>query len=113
MAGNVPEFTDANFQAEVLDSDKPVVVDLWADWCAPCRAIAPTIEALSAELAESIKIGKLDITANPDTPPKYGVTAIPTILLFQNGEVVDRIVGGGKTKDAFKTAFAKAFSLAL
>jgi len=111
MAGNVPEFTDANFQSEVLESDKPVVVDLWADWCAPCRAIAPTIEALSAELADSIKIGKLDITANPNTPPQYGVTAIPTILLFKDGKVVDRIVGGGKTKDAFKQAFAKAFNV--
>lgn len=106
---DVPVFTDDNFEAEVLQSDIPVVVDLWAEWCAPCRAIAPTIEALSAELAGKIKVGKLDITPNPATPQQYGVTAIPTILLFQNGEVVDRIVGGGKTADDFKRAFADAF----
>ena len=111
MAGNVPEFTDANFQAEVLDSELPVVVDLWADWCAPCRAIAPSIEALSAELAGSIKIGKLDITANPNTPPQYGVTAIPTILLFSGGKEMGRIVGGGKTAADFKAEFNKVFGV--
>ena len=94
MAGT-PEFTDSNFEAEVLQSDIPVVVDLWADWCAPCRALAPTIEALSEELAGTVKIGKMDITANPDTPSQMGVTAIPTILLFQGGKEVGRLVGGG------------------
>ncbi len=106
---DVPIFTDDNFKAEVLDSDIPVVVDFWAEWCAPCRAIAPTIEALSAELAGKIKIGKLDITANPNTAPTYGVTAIPTILLFHKGELVERLVGGGKTADDFKREFSAAF----
>lgn len=113
MAGNVPEFTDANFEAEVLGSDVPVVVDLWADWCAPCRAIAPTIEALSAELAGTIKVGKMDIVANPDTPMQYGVTAIPTILMFQGGKEAGRLVGGGKTAGEFKQLFAETFGVSV
>ena len=112
MAGT-PEFTDSNFQAEVVQSDIPVVVDLWADWCAPCRALAPTIEALSEELAGTIKIGKMDITANPQTPSAMGVTAIPTILLFQGGKEVGRLVGGGKTAEDFKKEFSKAFGVSV
>jgi thioredoxin 1 len=108
-----PEFTDSNFQAEVLQSDIPVVVDLWADWCAPCRALAPTIEALSEELAGTVKIGKMDITANPDTPSQMGVTAIPTILLFQGGKEVGRLVGGGKTAEDFKKEFSRAFGVSV
>ncbi len=112
MAGsNTREFTDANFQDEVLKSDLPVVVDLWADWCAPCRALAPTIDALADELAGTVTIGKMDITANPQTPSSMGVTAIPTILLFQGGKEVGRIVGSGKTPDDFKKEFAKAFGV--
>jgi thioredoxin 1 len=113
MAGNVPEFTDANFEAEVLKSKLPVVVDLWADWCAPCRAIAPTIEALSKELTGKVTVGKMDITANPGTPSRYGVTAIPTILLFHNGKEVGRLIGGGKTANDFKREFNKAFGVAV
>ena len=90
---DVPAFTDASFDQDVLKSNLPVVVDFWADWCAPCRAIAPTIEALSKELGGKILIGKMDIMANPQTPMKYGVTAIPTILLFKGGKVVDQRVG--------------------
>ena len=111
MANDVPNFTDANFEAEVLQAKLPVVVDLWADWCAPCRAIAPTIEALSRELAGTVTVGKMDITANPDTPSRLGVTAIPTILLFHNGKEVGRLVGGGKTASDFKREFAKAFGV--
>ncbi len=113
MAGNVPAFTDANFDTEVLKSKLPVVVDLWADWCAPCRAIAPTIEALSKELSSVITIGKMDITANPNTPSKFGVTAIPTILLFNNGKEVGRLIGGGKTASDFKREFNKAFGVSV
>ena len=113
MAADVPAFTDANFETEVLKSSLPVVVDLWADWCAPCRAIAPTIEALSKELAGKIKVGKMDITANPNTPSRYGVTAIPTILLFSGGKEVGRLIGGGKTAGDFKREFAKAFGVAV
>jgi thioredoxin 1 len=113
MAGNVPNFTDDNFETEVLQSSLPVVIDLWADWCAPCRALAPTIEALSSELAGTITIGKLDITANPQVPSRYGVTAIPTILMFHNGKEVGRLVGGGKTAGDFKKEFAKAFGVSV
>jgi thioredoxin 1 len=113
MASDVPNFTDSNFEAEVVNSQLPVVVDLWADWCAPCRALAPTIEALSRELAGTVTIGKMDITANPETPSKLGVTAIPTILLFQNGKEVGRLVGGGKTAADFKREFAKAFGVSV
>ncbi len=112
MAGNVPEFTDANFEALVLKSDKPVVIDLWAEWCAPCRALAPTIEALSKELSGSITIGKLDITANPNTPNKYGVTAIPTLLMFRNGKEVGRMMGT-KTAGELRKEFAKVFGVAV
>jgi len=113
MAADVPVFTDANFDSEVLKSPLPVVVDLWADWCAPCRAIAPTIEALSRELAGKIRIGKMDITANPQTPSRYGVTAIPTILLFSGGKEVGRLIGGGKTAGDFKREFTKVFGVAV
>jgi thioredoxin 1 len=113
MAGNTREFTDANFQSDVLKSDLPVVVDLWADWCAPCRALAPTIEALAEELAGTVTIGKMDITANPQTPSAMGVTAIPTILLFQGGKEVGRIVGSGKTPDDYKAEFSKAFGVSV
>lgn len=114
MAGNnTREFTDANFQTEVMQSSTPVVVDLWADWCAPCRALAPTIDALADELAGTITIGKMDITANPQTPSSMGVTAIPTILLFNGGKEVGRIVGSGKTAEDFKKEFSKAFGVAV
>jgi len=113
MAGNVPAFTDANFEADVIKSKLPVVVDLWAEWCAPCRAIAPTIEALSKELAGVVTIGKMDITANPNTPSKFSVTAIPTILLFNNGKEVGRLIGGGKTAADFKREFNKAFGVSV
>ncbi len=113
MAGNTREFTDANFQTDVIKSELPVVVDLWADWCAPCRAIAPTIEALAEELAGKVTIGKMDITANPQTPSSMGVTAIPTILLFKGGKEVGRMVGSGKTPDDFKKEFSKVFGVAV
>ena len=113
MAGQVPNFTDSDFDSEVLRSPIPVVVDRWADWCAPCRALAPTIEALSRELAGTIKIGKLDITANPQTPGRYGVTAIPTILMFNNGKLVGTLIGGGKTAADFKKEFTKAFGVSV
>ena len=113
MSGNAREFTDDNFQNEVLQSGKPVVVDLWADWCAPCRALAPTIDALAGELVDTITIGKLDITANPNTPAQFDVTAIPTILCFNGGKLVHRIVGGGKGPDDLKREFSEAFGVSV
>ncbi len=91
--GQVAEFTDATFQAEVLDSSEPVLVDFWAPWCGPCRHIAPLIDELAAENAGAIKIGKVNIDENPQAPQQYGVQNIPTLLVFKNGEVVERFVG--------------------
>ena len=85
--------TDQNFQAEVLASEQPVLIDFWATWCGPCRAIAPAVEELAKEYKGKVKIGKMDIDAHQDTPAKYGVMSIPTLLLFKNGKVADQIVG--------------------
>lgn len=89
----VPEFDDNNFEQEVLQSDQPVLVDFWAPWCGPCRMIAPVIEELANENAGTIKIGKLNTDQGQSTAMKYGVDAIPTLIFFKNGEVVERIQG--------------------
>jgi len=82
-----------NFQAEVLGSDRPVLVDFWAAWCGPCRAIAPTLEQLAGEYEGTVTIGKLNVDENPGLARRYGVQAIPTMLLFRDGQVIDQIVG--------------------
>lgn len=93
MAEGVIEIDDSSFDAEVLKSDMPVLVDFWAPWCGPCKAIAPTVEALSKEFGDKIKFAKCNVDNNPITPGKYGIRAIPTLIFFKNGEVADQITG--------------------
>lgn len=87
------EFTDANFQTEVLDSDKLSVIDFWAEWCGPCRAIGPVIEELAKEYEGSVNIGKVNVDHNPQISQNYGITSIPAILFVKGGQVVDKLVG--------------------
>ena len=85
--------TDADFHEKVLESDLPVVVDFWAEWCSPCKLIAPILEELAAEYDGKVKIAKLDVDHNPETPGRYGIMGIPTLIVFKNGAPVERIVG--------------------
>lgn len=85
--------TDENFAEEVLSSDVPVLVDFWAEWCGPCKMIAPSVEELAKEFEGKAKIGKLDVDSNQNVASKYGIRSIPSLLIFKNGEVVDQIVG--------------------
>ena len=87
------EFTDANFKTNVLDSDKLSVIDFWAEWCGPCRAIGPVIEELATEYTGKVNIGKVNVDHNPQVSMNYGITSIPAILFVKNGEVVDKLVG--------------------
>jgi len=98
MGANTKEFTDDNFKTEVLDSAQPVLVDFWAPWCGPCRQIAPLIEELAAENKGSAVVGKVNIDDNPNAAQEYGVSSIPTLLVFKGGQVVNRIVGAGSGK---------------
>lgn len=93
MAGNVIVLTESNWHAEVINSDKPVVVDFWAPWCGPCRIIAPIIEELAMELGDKVKFGKLNTDENPNIAMQYGIRAIPTIMLFSKGEIADTRIG--------------------
>jgi thioredoxin 1 len=95
----VVDVTDQSFEAEVLQSDKPVIVDFWAEWCAPCRQIAPIVKELADRYGDQVKIVKMDIDAHPKTPGTYGVRAIPTILAFKGGQVVEQIQGARPKAD--------------
>jgi thioredoxin 1 len=99
MSGNLVEFDDNNFDTEALSADKPVLVDFWAPWCAPCRMVGPIIEELANSYSGKLKVGKLNTDDSPGVASRYGIMSIPTILLFKNGEIVDRIVGAVPKKD--------------
>ena len=85
--------TDSSFQADVIKADKPVLVDFWAEWCGPCIQIAPTLEELASEYSEKLTVAKVNIDENPETPTRYGVRGIPTLILFKNGEIAATKVG--------------------
>ncbi|RKG93403.1 thioredoxin [Corallococcus terminator] len=109
MAGEVKDIKDSDFQKLVLDSQEPVLVDFWATWCAPCRAIAPSVEALSTQYKGQVQFTKMNIDENQDTPQKYNIRSIPTLLLFKGGKVVEQIVGAvpkSKIEDAVKKSLA-------
>ncbi len=93
MAGSVLEVSDANFQAEVLDSDLPVIVDFWAAWCGPCRMVGPLVEEIANDYEGKVKVTKLNVDENRETAGKYGIMSIPTILLFKDGSVSKQVVG--------------------
>ncbi len=93
MAENVIEFSDQSFDSSVLESDVPVLVDFWAVWCGPCKAIAPIIEEIANDYDGKVKVGKVDVDNNNQVAMKYGIRSIPTLLLFKGGEVVDQVIG--------------------
>jgi thioredoxin 1 len=93
MAGNVREFGDSNFQAEVLEAQEPVVVDFWAPWCGPCKMLAPTIDELAEDYSGRVRVGKLNTDDSRDVASRHHINAIPTIMIFKGGQVVERITG--------------------
>ena len=109
MAGdNTLNFTDSAFDQDVINSETPVLVDFWAPWCGPCRALAPTVDAVATEFAGKVKVGKLNTDENQQTAMRYGIRSIPTLLVFKGGKVVDQRVGGLSKPDLVKMLTAMA-----
>ena len=103
----VGEVSDQTFEAEVLKSDRPAIIDFWAEWCGPCRVISPIIQELAAEYGDRVKIVKMDIDANPSTPGQFGIRSIPTVLAFKDGQVIEQIVGAPKEVKAQLNSMAE------
>jgi thioredoxin 1 len=103
----VVQLSDDNFTNEVLNSTTPVLVDFWASWCAPCKAISPVVDGLAEDYAGKVKVGKLNVDENPATPGQYGVRGIPTLILFKDGKVLDQVVGA-VPKNQLETLLKKA-----
>jgi len=91
--GNYVELSDANFEEEVLNSEIPVIVDFWAEWCAPCRVIEPLVDELAQQYSGKVKVGKMDVDQNPQSSMNYGIRSIPTLLFFKEGKAVDQLLG--------------------
>ena len=98
MAGITPDVTDANFQAEVLESEVPVLVDFWAPWCGPCRVVSPIVEEIAKERGDTLKVVKLNTDENMETTARYEVLSIPTLILFKNGEIATKLIGARPKK---------------
>ena len=96
----IHEFTDDNFDAEVLQSDTPVLVDFWAEWCMPCRMIASMVDQIAEKYGDKLKVGKVDIDSNQEIAVKFGIQSIPSLLVFKDGQVVSKLVGARNTADA-------------
>jgi thioredoxin 1 len=93
MAGNVVEVSDAEFESSIIQSDKPALVDFWAEWCQPCKMLAPTVEEIAGEYIDKVRVAKVNVDDNPATATKFGIRGIPTLLLFKEGKVVQQLVG--------------------
>lgn len=107
MPGKLTDVTDANFQSDVLDSDGPVLVDFWAPWCGPCRIVGPIMDQLAAESGGRYRIAKLNVDENPMTASRYQIASIPTMLIFKDGAIIDRIIGA-QPKQAIEAALNRA-----
>tara|TARA_X000001036_G_C19918453_1_gene496538 strand:+ start:154 stop:480 length:327 start_codon:yes stop_codon:yes gene_type:complete len=102
MSDSILKLTDSEFENQVINSKKPILVDYWAEWCGPCKMIAPVLEEIASEIGDKVIIGKLNVDENSETPPKYGIRGIPTLMLFVNGEVVGTQVGALSKNDLIK-----------
>ena len=109
MSENVIEFNDQNFDSDVLEAGTPVLVDFWAVWCGPCKAIAPIVEEIANDYNGKVKVGKMDVDRNNQVAMRYGIRSIPTLLVFNNGEVVDQVIGN-VGKESIESMLDKALS---